>query len=61
MRILKKVILKHYKESKYRYETPKIKIMLLKDEFNVSLKKTQKLMRELEIKSIILKKSAQNL
>ena len=53
---LKKAILKHYKESKCRYGVPKIKIMLLKDGFNVSIKKTQRLMRELGIKSIILKK-----
>ncbi len=31
-------------------------MMLLKDGFNVSIKKTQRLMRELGIKSIILKK-----
>ena len=53
---LKKAILKHYKESKCRYGAPKIKIMLLKDGFNVSIKKTQRLIRELLIKSIILKK-----
>ncbi|UXZ09526.1 transposase [Clostridium perfringens] len=49
-------MLKHYKESKCRYGAPKIKIMLLKDGFNVSIKKTQRLIRELLIKSIILKK-----
>ncbi len=53
---LKTAILKYYKESKYRYGAPKIKIMLSKNGFNISIKRTQRLMRELGIKSIIIKK-----
>ena len=53
---LKTAILKYYKESKCRYGTPKIKIMLSKNGFNISIKRTQRLMRELGIKSIIIKK-----
>ena len=53
---LKTAILKYYKESKCRYGAPKIKIMLSKNGFNISIRRTQRLMRELEIKSIIVKK-----
>nr|CRG98348.1 transposase [Clostridium perfringens] len=53
---LKPAILKYYKESKCRYGAPKIKIMLSKNGFNISIKRTQRLMRELGIKSIIIKK-----
>nr|WP_279592612.1 IS3 family transposase [Clostridium perfringens] len=53
---LKTAILKYYKESKCRYGAPKIKIMLSKNGFNISIKRTQRLMKERGIKSIIVKK-----
>ncbi|MFH5911633.1 IS3 family transposase [Clostridium perfringens] len=53
---IKTAILKYYKESKYREVTQKIKIILSKNGFNISIRRTQRLMRELEIKSIIVKK-----
>ncbi|SQC06449.1 integrase catalytic subunit [Clostridium perfringens] len=58
---LKRAILKYYKESKCRYRAPKIKIMLSKNGFNISIKRTQRLMRELGIKSIIIKNIDQHL
>ena len=58
---LKTAILKYYKESKCRYGAPKIKIMLSKNGFNISIKRTQRLMRELGIKSIIIKNIDQHL
>ncbi|MCS4570183.1 transposase [Clostridium perfringens] len=58
---LKTAILKYYKESKCRYGAPKIKIMLSKNGFNISIKRTQRLMRELGIKSIIIKNTSQHL
>ncbi len=58
---LKTAILKYYKESKFRYGAQKIKIMLSKNRFNISMKRTQRLMRELGIKSIIIKKIQTNI
>jgi len=49
-------ILAIYKESKKRYGAPKIHKILLAEGFKISLKRVQKLMRKLGIKSIVVKK-----
>lgn len=45
-----------YKESKCRYGAPKIHKILLNLKYKISLKRVQKLMKKLGIKSIVLKK-----
>jgi len=45
-----------FKESKGRYGSPKIKIMLSKEGINVSQKRVARRMKKLELKSIIVKK-----
>ncbi|SDG18691.1 HTH-like domain-containing protein [Thermoanaerobacter thermohydrosulfuricus] len=49
-------IMKIYKESKKRYGAPKIHKMPINKGYNISLKKVQRLMNRLGIKSIIIKK-----
>lgn len=53
--ILKQKIQTIYDESKGIYGAPKIH-KIISEEFTVSLKKVQRLMRELDLKSVILKK-----
>ncbi|MFD1736705.1 IS3 family transposase [Bacillus salitolerans] len=53
---LKKRILEIYEESKKRYGAPKIHRMLEKEGYLVSLKRVQRLMAELGIRSIVNKK-----
>ena len=45
-----------YLKSKKRYGAPKIKIKLNKLGHNISIKRVQRLMRELNIRSIVKKK-----
>ena len=53
---IKAEIIKIYKESKGRYGAPKIKDILIRNGFKISLKRTQKLMVQLGIRSIVIKK-----
>ena len=53
---IKKELLKLYKQSKGRYGAPKLHILLLRAGFKLSLKRTQRLMCQLGLKSIIVKK-----
>ncbi|WP_212880421.1 IS3 family transposase [Tetragenococcus halophilus] len=53
---LKKEILQNYEKSKRRYGAPKITHQLIQSGWKVSLKRVQRLMRELGIHSIIRKK-----
>ena len=53
---IKAEIIKIYKESKGRYGAPKIHVILIRNGFKISLKKTQKLMVQLGIRSIVIKK-----
>lgn len=53
---LKIKILEIYNKSKKRYGTPKIQKMLEKEGYEISLKRVQRLMKKLGIKSIIIKK-----
>ena len=53
---IEKQILKIYKDSKNRYGAIKINESLKAVGINISLKRTQRLMKKLEIKSIIIKK-----
>lgn len=55
-KVLKEKILNIYKESKGRYGAPKIHKKLTKQGAYISLKRTQRLMSELGIKSVICKK-----
>ena len=54
--LIKKNILKIYIDSKCIYGAPKIHAMLSKINIHISLKKVQRLMRSLNIRSIIIKK-----
>ena len=54
--LIKKNILKIYIDSKCIYGAPKIHAMLSKMSIHISLKKVQRLMRTLSIRSIIIKK-----
>ena len=53
---IKDEIIKIYKENKGRYGAPKIHVILIRNGFKISLKGTQKLMVQLSIKSIVIKK-----
>lgn len=53
---LKKRILEIYEESKKRYGAPKIHRLLEREGYSVSLKRVQRLMAELGIRSIVTKK-----
>lgn len=54
--MLKGKILEIYKASKGRYGAPKIHKKLIDSGLKISLKRTQRLMKKLDIKSIIIKK-----
>ncbi|RBP38218.1 transposase InsO family protein [Garciella nitratireducens] len=53
---IKEKILEIYEDSKKRYGAPKINEKLKEENIHISLKRTQRLMKELGIKSIIYKK-----
>ncbi|TDT45656.1 IS3 family transposase [Fonticella tunisiensis] len=53
---LKELIIKIYKDSKKRYGAPKIHKILISQGETISLKRVQRLMKDLEIKSIVCKK-----
>ena len=53
---IKDEIIKIYKESKGRYVAPKTHVILIRNGFKISLKRTQKLIVQLGIKSIVIKK-----
>ncbi|MDK2919688.1 MAG: putative transposase, partial [Candidatus Petromonas sp.] len=53
---IKEKILEIYEDSKKRYGAPKINEKLKEENIHISLKRTQRLMKELGIKSIICKK-----
>ena len=53
---LKELIIKIYKDSKKRYGAPKIHKILISQGETISLKRVQRLMNDLEIKSIVCKK-----
>nr|WP_244261810.1 MULTISPECIES: IS3 family transposase [Thermoanaerobacter] len=55
-RMYEEEIMKIYEESKKRYGAPKIHKMLVNKGYNISLKRVQRLMNKLGIKSIIIKK-----
>ena len=53
---IKKSIMKIYNNSKYIYGAPRIYAALIKKNINISLKKVQRLMKDLGIYSITIKK-----